>query len=90
MEDILNILITLLVLAGIVVTIVKRPIAPKISRWLLAHRVLVQRVAPFVFFAWGGGIWVLILIKGDFSNLIAMVAATAIFLTGVLFLVKRF
>jgi hypothetical protein len=60
MERYLHILIGLLALGGIAVMIVKRPITPKLSRWLLAHRLLVERVAPFVFIVWGGAIWMLI------------------------------
>lgn len=90
MERFINILIGLLVLAGIVLAVVKRPITPKIRRWVLAHRSLVETLAPFVFILWGGTIWTLMILKGDFSNVIAMVGASVIILIGVFFFFRRF
>jgi len=90
MEQYINILIGILVIAAIIVVLVKRPLTSKLSRWLLTHRLLVNRVAPFVFIAWGGAIWALMILKGDFSNLIAIVAASVIICIGVFFFFKRF
>ena len=52
MERYVHILIGVLAIAGVVVAVVKRPIAPKITRWLLAHQSQVESVAPFVFMGW--------------------------------------
>ena len=90
MERYINILLGFLGIAGIVVMIVKRPIAPKINRWLVAHRSLVDAVAPFVFILWGGVIWAVMILKSDFSNVPAMIAASVIIGMGIFFFVKRF
>ena len=90
MEHYINILIGFLVIAGIVVMIVKRPIAPKINRWLVAHRSLIDAVAPFVFILWGGGIWAAMILKNDFSNVTAMIGASVIIGIGIFFFFKRF
>ena len=86
----INILIGFLAIAGIVVMIVKHPIAPKISRWLMAHRSLVDLVAPFVFVLWGGVIWVALILKRDFTIVIPMIAASVLIGTGIFFFFKRF
>ena len=90
MERYINTLIGFLAIAGVVVMIVKRPIAPKLSQWLVAHRSFVETVAPFVFILWGGLIWALMILKDDFSNVIAMIAASVIICIGVIFFFKRF
>lgn len=89
-ERYLNILIALLTLVGVVVVIVKRPITPKLTRWGLKHQWLVATLGPFVFFLWGGTIWTLIILKGDFSNVVAMVFASLIICTGVFLFFLRF
>ncbi len=86
MERYVSILIGLLAIAGVVVTVVKRP---KLSRWLSAHRTLVARVAPFFFIAWGATIWLLIIAKSAFGNVLAMIAGSLITCTGVFFFFKR-
>lgn len=91
MERYINLIIGSLALIGIVVWVFKRPIAPKLRRWVLEHRSQVETVAPFVFILWGGTIWALMIVKGDFSNVLAMVGASVIIGTGVfLFFIKRF
>ena len=90
MERYIDILIGVLGVAGIVVAVLKRPIAPKLSRWLLKHRSVVATVAPFVFILWGGIMWALIILKRDFSNLVAMVGASVIICMGIFFFFKRF
>ena len=84
-EQYIYILIGLLAIAGVALVVVKRPITPKLSRWVLEHRSLVERVAPFVFMLWGGAIWALIILKRDFSNVIAMAGGTVIIGIGVFF-----
>ena len=89
MDRYVNILIALIAIAGIVVMVVKRPVAPKLSRWVSAHRTLVARVAPFFFIAWGGTIWALIIAKSAFDNVSAIVAGSLIICIGVFFFFKR-
>jgi hypothetical protein len=88
-ERYIYILIGLLAIAGIALVVVKRPITPKLRRWVLEHRSLVERVAPFVFMLWGGTIWALIILKRDFSNVIAIAGGTVMIGTGVFFFFKR-
>lgn len=91
MEWYIHILIGFLALAGIVVAVINRPITPKLRRWLLEHRLLVERVAPFVLILWGGTIWALLIVKRDYSNVFAMVGGSVIICTGVFFFFfKRF
>jgi hypothetical protein len=90
MERYINILIGLLAIVGVVVMIVKRPIAPKFRRWVLAHKSLVDTVAPFVFILWGGMIWALLILKSDFSNVPAMIVGSVIICMGVFFFFKRY
>jgi len=90
MERYINILIGLLVIVGVVVMVVKRPIAPKFRRWVLAHKSLVDTVAPFVFILWGGTIWALLILKSDFSNVPAMIVGSVIICIGVFFFFKRY
>ena len=89
MERFIHIIIGLLAIAGIVAAIVKRPVTPKLSRWLLEHRSLVERLAPFVFILWGGMIWVLIILKSYFNNVVAMVGGSVIICIGGFFFFKR-
>ena len=85
MDHTINIVIGLLVIAGIVFSIIKRPIAPKIGRWLIRHQSRLAPFAPFVFILWGGGIWAAMIFKNDYSNIGAMVAASILVCMGIFF-----
>ncbi len=90
MERYAHILIGLLTLVGILAVLVIRPNSPRLKRWVSEHKSQVEAVAPFVFLIWGGTIWGLMIFKGDYSNVIAMVMATLIICTAVFFFFKRF
>ena len=81
----INTLIGLLAVAAFVVIVIKRPFIPKLTRSVLAHQLLVARVMPYVFLGWGGTIWALIILKNDFTNVLAMVGGSVIICTGVFF-----
>ena len=90
MEQYAHFVIGLLTLAGIVAVLVIRPNSRRLNRRVLEHKSLVDAVAPFIFILWGGTIWALLILKGDFSNVLAMVMASLLICTGVFFYFKRF
>lgn len=90
MEQYAHIVIGLLALAGILAIVVIRPRSRRLNRWFSEHKSLVDAVAPFVFILWGGTIWSLLIVKGDFSNVLSMVVASLLICAGVFFYFKRF
>lgn len=90
MERYIHMTIGFLALAGIVVAIIKRPVTPKLVEWALKHQWLLATVGPFVLLVWGATIWALLILKDDFSNVLAMVAASGLICTAVFLICKRF
>ena len=90
MEQYAHIVIGLLALAGIVAILVIHPKSRRLNRWFSEHKSLVDAVAPFVFILWGGAMWALMILKGDFSKVLSMVMASLLICAGVFFYFKRF
>ena len=90
MKQYAHIVIGMLTLAGIVAVLVIRPNSRRLNRWVLEHKSLIDAAAPFVFILWGGVIWALLILKGDFSKVLTMVMASLLICIGVFFYFKRF
>ena len=89
MEQYINLLIGLLAIAAIIFVLIKRPNRRTLRRWVLARQPMVDRVASLILVFWGGMIWLLMISKRDFSNVIAIVAASVLVCAGAFFLFKR-
>ena len=64
-----------------------RPLMPRIIRWVTAHPQLANTIVSLLLIVWGAFVWYLLISKSNYSNMLAMIMASLLICTGIVFLI---